>query len=157
MKRTLVSMVLLGAAGGAWAGDVPQKVPVGALIFVESGETVDASNSTHKAANTDFGIAIAAALRKKQVPVTVVTDVEKADYIIKQTSSASEDSTGTKIAKLALFGGLSGGFHHFEGSMSVVHKESTAVVFSYNVKKSNFQSAADSFAKHLKNHMAGQE
>jgi hypothetical protein len=39
----------------------------------------------------------------------------------------------------------------------VIDKESTGVVFSYNVKKGNFQSAAEAFAKHLKDHIAGKD
>lgn len=39
----------------------------------------------------------------------------------------------------------------------VIDKESTGVVFSYNVKKGNFQSAAESFARHLKDHIAGKD
>jgi hypothetical protein len=37
----------------------------------------------------------------------------------------------------------------------VIDRASTAVVYSYNVKKGNFQSAAESFAKNLKNNIAG--
>jgi len=69
--------------------------------------------------------------------------------LIKSTSSHREDSTGTKIAKLAFFGG--GGFGHFEGSIEVIDNESSAVVFAYNVKKGDYQSAAEAFAKHFKN------
>jgi hypothetical protein len=39
----------------------------------------------------------------------------------------------------------------------VIDKASTGVVFSYNVKKGNFQSAAEAFAKHLNNHIEGHE
>ena len=68
---------------------------------------------------------------------------------IKSVSSQREDSTGTKIAKLAFVGG--GGFTKFEGTIQVIDIESSAVLFAYNVKKGNFQSAAEAFAKHLHN------
>jgi hypothetical protein len=48
-----------------------------------------------------------------------------------------------------LWGG--GGFTKFEGTIQVVDRESSAVLYAYNVKKGNFQSAAEAFAKHFKN------
>lgn len=118
-------------------------------VIIESSETVDAGNSQHKAKQIDFGSAIAAALVKKQVPVTVVTDAAKAQWTIKTVSSQKEDSTGTKVAKLMLWGGSS--FTTFEGTIQVIDRETSAVIYAYNVKKGNFQSAAESFAKHFKN------
>lgn len=130
----------------------PPSAPVSRIpgtVFVASDETVDSSNSRDKAKHTDFGAAIRAALIKKAVPVQVVTDPAKAAFSIRSTSSHREDSTGTKIAKIAFFGG--GGFGHFEGTIEVIDNESTAVVYAYNVKKGNYQSAAEAFAKHYKN------
>jgi len=118
------------------------------LVFIEASETVDGSNSRDKARQVDFGSSIAAALLKKGVPVTVVADPSKADWTIKSVSAQREDSTGTKVAKLA-FGGL-GGFTKFEGSIQVIDNASTGVLYAYNVKKGNFQSAAEAFAKHFK-------
>lgn len=118
-------------------------------VFVASDETVDSSNAKDKAKHTDFGAALRAALIKKELPVKIVTDPAKAELWIKSTSSHREDSTGTKIAKIAFFGG--GGFGHFEGSIEVIDIESSAVVFAYNVKKGDYQSAAEAFAKHFKN------
>jgi hypothetical protein len=133
---------------------VYERVPRKAKLFVEGSETVDASNSKNKASYGDFTLAISAALMKKKVPVMVVTDPERADFLVRHTSSAKEDSTGTKIAKIAVLGGLWGS-SKFEASIMVIDKASTGVVFSYNVKKGNFQSAAEAFAKHLNNHIAG--
>jgi hypothetical protein len=42
------------------------------------------------------------------------------------------------------------GFTWFEGAIQVTGNESTAVLNAYNVKKGNFQSAAESLAKHFK-------
>ena len=127
-------------------------MPRKAKLFVEGSETVDASNSKNKASYGDFTHAITAALAKKKVPVIVVTDPERADFFVRHTSSAKEDSTGTKVAKLVVLGGLWGS-SKFEASIIVIDKTSSAVVFSYNVKKGNFQSAAEAFAKHLNNHI----
>src|SRR5438034_6952415 len=134
-----------------------ERVPRKAKLFIEGEETVDASNSKNKASYGNFTVAIAAALTKKKVPVIVVTDPERADFLVRHTSSAKEDSTGTKIAKMAIFGAFSGGFSKFDASIMVIDKASTGVVYSYNVKKGNFQSAAEAFAKHLNNHIEGSE
>ena len=117
-------------------------------VYIDASETVDASNSQHKGKQVDFGSALAAALLKKQVPILVVTDQSKAQWIVKSHSSQKEDGTGTKIAKMALFG--SSNFTQFQGTIQVVDIESSAVLYAYNVKKGNFQSAAEAFAKHFK-------
>jgi hypothetical protein len=136
------------APPGETAGSAPV-ARIAGTVYVAPDETVDSSNSRDKAKHTDFGAAIRAALIKKKVPVKVVTDEARAAFSIRSTSSHREDSTGTKIAKIAFFGG--GGFGHFEGTIEVIDNESTAVVFAYNVKKGNYQSAAEAFAKHYKN------
>jgi hypothetical protein len=140
MRAFVFCMTLLTATTAA-AAELPR-------VFVEAGETVDASNSKDKAKNVDFGSAIAGALLKKEVPVLVVTDRSKALWTIKSVSSQKEDSTGTKVAKLAF--GFGGGFTKFEGTIQVIDNESSAVLYAYNVKKGNFQSAAEAFAKHFK-------
>ena len=129
------------AATTVSAADMPR-------VYIEATETVDASNSKDKAKHVDFGSAIAAALLKKEVPVLVVTDPAKAQWTIKSVSSQKEDSTGTKVAKLAF--GFGTGFTKFEGTIQVVDNESSGVLYAYNVKKGNFQSAAEAFAKHFK-------
>lgn len=108
MKVAFVLLALL--APTATAAQTPR-------VYVEASETVDGGNSQTKAKQIDFGSAIAAALVKKQVPVTVVTDREKAQWTIKTVSSQKEDSTGTKVAKLAF--GLGAGFTKFEGAIQV--------------------------------------
>ncbi len=129
-------------------------VPPQSRVFIEEGETADVSGKIEdRESRGDFGMAIVAALQKKKVPLAVVTDPTKADYIIRHSSTRDEDGTGTKIAKLAFGGGLWGGGVKFEGTFMVIDQESTVVVFSYNVKKNNFQSAAESFAKNLKKHI----
>jgi hypothetical protein len=143
MKTLTLAALLLVASTAATATELPR-------VYIEPSETVDASNSKDKAKHVDFGASIAAALMKKKVDVVVVTDRSKAQWTIKSISSQREDSTGTKIAKLA-FGAGGGGFTKFEGSIQVIDNESSAVLYAYNVKKGNFQSAAEAFAKHFKN------
>ena len=121
-------------------------------VCIEPSETLDAGHSADKAKLIDSGSAIAAALVKKKVPVTTVMDPDKAQWqwTIRAVSSQKEDSTGIKVAKL-VFAGASASFTQFEGSIRVVDRESSEVLYAYNVKKSNFQSAAESFAKHFNN------
>src|SRR5205814_185995 len=55
-----------------------------------------------------------------------------------------------KVAKIALLGVFAGSFTEFNGTVQVIDNESSAIVYAYNVKKSNFQSAAEAFASHFK-------
>lgn len=139
MKPIFLGLMLL--ASTAFGAELPR-------VYIAPSETVDASNSRDKAKHVDFGASLAAALLKKGVQVVVVTDPSKSQWTIKSVSSQREDSTGTKVAKLAF--GSFGGFTKFEGAIQVIDNESSAVLFAYNVKKGNFQSAADAFAKHFK-------
>lgn len=139
VNRLLAPLLLFASI--AIGADVPR-------VYIASTETVDASNARDKAKHVDFGAAITGALVKKQVPVTVVTDQSKSTWTIKCVSSQREDSTGTKIAKLAFGGG--GGFTKFEGTIQVIDNATSGVLYAYNVKKGNFQSAAEAFAKHFK-------
>jgi hypothetical protein len=143
VKTTTALFALLTALMPiAKAADIPR-------VYIEASETVDGSNSRDRAKQVDFGTALAAALVKKNVPISVVTDKTKSQWTIKSVSSQKEDSTGTKVAKLA-FGSYSG-FTKFEGAVQVINNETSAVMFAYNVKKNNFQSAAEAFAKHFNN------
>ena len=107
MKRTLAALMLF--ASTAVAAETPR-------VYIEAAETVDAGNSKDKAKQIDFGSAIAAALVKKQVPVAVVTDNTKSQCTIRTVSSQKEDTTGTKVAKLLLWGGW--WLHEVRGSHS---------------------------------------
>jgi len=139
IKRTLLTVFLCVATVAA--ADTPR-------VYIQAAETVDAGNAKDKAKQIDFGSAIAAALMKKQVPVSVVTDSTKAQWTIKTVSSQKDDTTGTKVAKMLLMGSTN--FTKFEGTIQVIDNESSAVLYAYNVKKGNFQSAAEAFAKHFK-------
>jgi hypothetical protein len=145
MKRIVLSLLLTALFASVVAAEKSTEHP---RVYIASSETVDASNSKDKSKQVDFGSAIAAALLKKKVPVTVVTDTKKALWTIKSISSQKEDSTGTKVAKIAF--GFGGSFTKFEGTIEVIDNETSAVLFAYNIKKGNFQSAAEAFAKHFK-------
>lgn len=118
-------------------------------VFIDAAVTTDLSNAKETTKQVDFGTAISAAIFKKKTPVIVVTDKSKADWTIQSVSSQKEDSTGTKVAKILFTNNWS--FTKFEGTIQVIDNKTSAVLFAYNVKKSNFQSAAEAFAKHFKN------
>jgi hypothetical protein len=143
MRRMVALLVVAAFVGTA---DAAPRIQAGARVFIESGETVDSSNSKNKADYLDFGLVLTAALEKKRVPVVVVTDPEKADYIIRHTSSMAQDSTGTRVAKMAFGFGFGGRGGTFEGSVNVIERESSAVVFSFTTKKGKAQSGAENFA-----------
>lgn len=140
MRRIALVLLVMSMPVVA-AGQTPR-------VYIEPGETVNAGNAAEKAKGIDFSAAISAALVKKKVPVTTVMEPDKAQWIIKAVSSQKEDTTGTKVAKLILGGG-SASFTQFEGAIQVIDRESSEVLFAYNVKKNNFQSAAEAFAKHF--------
>lgn len=99
-----------------------------------------------------FDTFFAAAIIKKQVPVTVVTDRTKADYEV--TGISSTEKAGW--AKM-LFMGVDNS--NDMASIKVVDLKSNEVVYGYSVRKGNSyrgkQSAAEACAKHLKEKIEG--
>ena len=99
-----------------------------------------------------FDTFLAAAIIKKQVPVTVVTDRTKADYEV--TGISSTEKAGW--AKM-LFMGVDNS--NDMASIKVVDMKSNEVVYGYSVRKGNSyrgkQSAAEACAKHLKEKIEG--
>jgi len=107
-------------------------------------------------ASPNFTTAITAALVKKGVPVTVVEDQTKADFILKSSEvDSKEESTGGKIAR-CLFLDCIGVNGNSEVSVRLVRASDSAVVWAYQVRKGNagplgVQSLSEAIAKHLKN------
>ena len=131
---------------GVMASDLPRVYIDAAQVEMNSGSA--GKDSTVKL--IDFGAAITGALTKKKVPIVVVTDIGKSQWTIKSSAGQKEDSTGKTVAKIIFLGPFAGSSTKFEGTFQVIDNESTAVIFAYNVKKNNFQSAAEAFAKHFK-------
>jgi hypothetical protein len=95
-----------------------------------------------------------AAIQKKQVPITVVTDREKADFIL----TGNNEHKGAGWAKMVFMGNI----HSDEqASISVISVKSSAVLFSYAVDKKNTlhgqQTSAEACAKHLRQHIEGKK
>jgi hypothetical protein len=111
-----------------------EKIPSGARVYVA------------KMPN-GFENYVIAGLQKKQVPVIVVTDSEKADYEISGVSQSEEAGW----AKMLFLGSDSS---KETASVKMVNLKSGNVVFAYSVHKGSSmrgkQSAGEACAKHIK-------
>ena len=120
----LFSTVIFGIEPGA--------VPVGSKVYVQQMD--------------GFGSYIIAAIQKKHVPVTVVSDREQADFEI----GGNAESQKAGWAKV-LFTRSAASTE--EASINVTNLKTGVIVFAYNVNKQNAargkQSAAEACAKHL--------
>lgn len=144
-RPLLAGLVLALAANGALA---------------QEGKSVDQSKKAIERSSKiyiapiegGFDTFLAAAIIKKQVPVTVVTDRTKADYEVTGISS-SEKAGWAKM----LFMGVDNS--NDMASIKVVDIKSNEVVYGYSVRKGNSyrgkQSAAEACAKHLKEKIEG--
>ena len=93
-----------------------------------------------------FETYLSAALLKKKVPVMVVDDASKADFIVVGTSHVDKAGWAKTI--------FVSPNPHAEASISIKDAHTGNLVFAYNVDKSNAvranQSTAEACAKHLK-------
>lgn len=123
---------LLAASTASAADPVGTRVPSGSKIFVE--------------AEAGFDAYLTAALTKKKVPVSVVADKSKADFILTGASSHEEKSWSSKI--------FLGHRDTSEATIKLIDSKSTEVIWAYAVHKKNsargHQSTAEACAKHLK-------
>ena len=129
-------------ANQAVATAAPTRVTPNSKVFIEPQD-----NGIHTA--------LSGALRKKKVPVLVVTSADNADFVIKVTGEHKRAGW----ARTIMAGGYARG--DANASMTVEHRQSGTVTYAYNVEKGGawkgIQSAAEACAKHLKNHMDGKE
>jgi hypothetical protein len=102
-----------------------------------------------------FETYLAAALSKKNVPVDVVTDQTRADYVLKAAPvEIKTESTGGKIAR-CLFASCVGIEDKGNVSVQFIDASSSKMLWAYSVNKQkggskNEQSMAEAVAKHLK-------
>ena len=104
-----------------------------------------------------FDTYLAAAMAKKQVSADVVTNKEKADYLLKASSVAvTKESTGGKVAR-CLFLYCAGIEDRGNVSVQLIEANSSKVVWAYAVNKwrghKNEQSMAEAVAKHLNQYL----
>jgi len=104
---------------------------------------------------------LTAAIAKKQVPLIVVVDKDKADYIIRST--VSEHAPTSPAVIINNTNGVNNGnsgfpvprsFGRTNASISVIDAHTSQIVFAYAVGKAantnQLQSTAEASAKHLK-------
>jgi hypothetical protein len=127
-------------AAGTASDSAPARIPAGAKLYLAS--------------MNGFETYLAAAIRKKEVPVTLVTSKAMADFEV--TGSAESKKPG--LFK-TLMTGASGSDEGM--SVAVTHIKSGAIVYAYQYQKGNTwhgkQSSSEAAAKHLKNHIEGKE
>ena len=137
------------------AGAPPGAAPAAAAPDAESAPTrVPAGAKVHLAPMNGFENYLAAAIRKKDVPVTVVSSKELADFQITGTAESKKPGLFKTI--------VTGQTGSEEGvSITVTHIASGAVVYAYQYQKGDTwrgkQSSSESVAKHLKSHIEGKE
>jgi hypothetical protein len=99
---------------------------------------------------------LAAAISKKNVPVDVVTDETRANFLLRAAPvEIKTESTGGKIAR-CLFAYCAGIEDKGNVSVQLIDTNSTKVLWAYSVNKQkggskNSQSMAEAVAKHLRN------
>src|SRR5208282_2671421 len=107
-----------------------------------------------------FETYLAAAISKKNVPVDVVTDQTRANYVLKAAPvEIKTESTGGKIAR-CLFAYCAGIEDKGNVSVQLIAASSTKMVWAYSVNKQrggskNQQSMAEAGAKHFKEFLSG--
>lgn len=139
----------------AAAGAPAAAAPAGAAPDAESAPArIPAGARVHLAPMNGFESYLAAAIRKKDVPVTVVSSKELADFQI--TGSAESKKPGLFRTIVTGQTGSEEGV-----SITVTHIRSGAVVYAYQYQKGDTmrgkQSSSESVAKHLKSHIEGKE
>jgi hypothetical protein len=116
-------------------------VPQGSKVFIEP-------------MTNGFETYLAAALEKKKVPLVIVTEAGKADFVL----TGNADTRKAGWAKIVFMGNI---HSDEEASVSMVNVKSGAVVFAYAVNKKNTlhgqQTTAEACAKHLKAKIEGHD
>jgi hypothetical protein len=102
-----------------------------------------------------FETYLAAVFSKKGVPADVVTDKDKATYVLKSAPvEIQKESTGGKLAR-GLFASCAGIEDKGNVSVQLIETSSTKMLWAYSVNKQrggakNEQSMAEAVAKHFK-------
>ena len=130
-----------------------------AVCFVPTGSLLaqsPAQPTIFIAADSGFQTALTAAMLKKQVPMTVTTDQEKADYVLQAAPVDSKDESGAGKVARCLFLDCIGMNGYSEVSVRLLKKKDSSIVWAYQVRKGNsgplgVQSLSEAIAKHLKN------
>lgn len=138
MRFILVSLLLVSSGFGNSAFGQqssiasPTRIPPGSKMFIEPMD--------------GFDTYLSAAILKKKVPLMIVDDRAKADFIMGGSSHVDKAGWAKTI--------FVSPNPHAEASVTVKDAHTGNLVFAYNVDKSNAiranQSTAEACAKHLK-------
>jgi hypothetical protein len=133
-----------------------KKLAILLILFASSLSFAQLSRPTvYLEPQQGFETYLAAAISKKGVPVDVVTDKNKAIYILRSAPvEVKSESTGGKIAR-CLFAYCAGIEDKGNVSVQLIEANSTKMVWAYSVNKQrggskNQQSMAEAVAKHFK-------
>ena len=134
-KTVAVCIAILALCLTSVAADTPAKsIPKNAKVYISPMPD-------------GFDTFLKAAIEKKKVPLEIVEDREKAEYLITGTSETQKSGVAKKLVFLDWRS-------REEASITVFETKSGEVVFSYSVHKSSSnhgkQSTAEACAKHLK-------
>ena len=133
ISSTALLLVAFSIPGVLFSADASGKrIPAGSKIFVE--------------AEAGFDAYLAAALGKKKVPLTMVSEKENADYLLIGSSAHEEKGWASKI--------FLGHRDSSDATIKLVERKSGEIIYAYAVHKKNSaranQSTAEACAKHLK-------
>lgn len=138
-----MKLVLLAAAAVLVATVASAQTPTitpNSLVYVEDSE---------------FGQALSAGMLKKKVPLLVTTNREKATFYLEETSKASQEGTGERVAKVLVLGAFAGSGKSYEASVTLTNADGI-VLWAHNAKKSDVRRAAEDIAERLEEHMKKQ-
>jgi hypothetical protein len=126
-------------AGASLAANA-SAIPAGATVYISPMD--------------GFESYLSAAFLKKHVPLVIVADKDKADFVI--TGTAAHQKAGW--AKMVFMGNI---HSNDAASITLTNAKTSAVAFAYAVDKKNTmhgeQTAAEACAKHLKSYIEKQK
>jgi hypothetical protein len=128
-------------------------VSVTSIIFAQSNSLKP--NDVIYIEDSDFGQALSGAIMKKKVPVLVTTARDKASFFLEESSKATKEGSGERVAKVLAFGAFAGSGKTYEASVRLTNTDGI-VLFAHNSKKENIRSAAEHVANKLKDYLKNQ-
>ena len=143
LRKALVGIVMVLSAAALSSAQTPSNV-----VRDESDTHIPSAARLYIAPiEGGYDIYLAAAMHKKEVPLTLVTDKSKADFEL----SGVTESEKAGCAKTIF---LASTATNEQASIKIVNLRTGTIVFGYNVNKSNSargkQSSSEACAKHLK-------
>jgi hypothetical protein len=102
--------------------------------------------------NSEFGIAISAAIQKNNIPVVLVTSRNRADFYLKTVTQANKEHVAERVIKLYLFWPFAGNGKSFDANVLITNTAGD-VIFADAVKKDNPRKAANKIVDRLKTHI----